>query len=367
MNRTTAGLAAFALAMAAALPAAAEEREGDDDRAISIALIGDWPYNANLIDNASVLTQSVNTDRSVKLVMHIGDIHSGSMPCTSAGILPAIAKADPGWNQRVYFQFQQFEVPVVYTPGDNEWTDCHKSKQFASGAPLKELAAVRSLFFAKAGRTLGRNERDVTSQAKAYNPAYPDDAKFVENVMWQDARVVFATFNMPGSNNDGLPWTGAFSDPAAQAQEVLQRNAANSRWLQATFDRAQRTRAKAVVIGLQADMWDPAAVVAGGDGLFGYTAFVRQLADLALRFSRPVLLVNGDSHVYGADRPLADPASASGRIHGTPAVPNLQRITVQGSTNSPAEWVKLTIDTRTAAVFSWQNVVWCTNATGSCH
>ena len=321
----------------------------------SFGLWGDMPYAKNK-DGAQTqaVMDSINAS-DIAFSIFDGDFKDGSSSCHDA------------LYAHTWHTFNTMRQPLVYVPGDNEWTDCHKSKQFASGAPLKELAAVRSLFFAKAGRTLGRNERDVTSQAKAYNPAYPDDAKFVENVMWQDARVVFATFNMPGSNNDGLPWTGAFSDPAAQAQEVLQRNAANSRWLQATFDRAQRTRAKAVVIGLQADMWDPAAVVAGGDGLFGYTAFVRQLADLALRFSRPVLLVNGDSHVYGADRPLADPASASGRIHGTPAVPNLQRITVQGSTNSPAEWVKLTIDTRTAAVFSWQNVVWCTNATGSCH
>ena len=76
------------------------------------------------------------------------------MPCTSAGILPTIAKANPGWNQAVYYKFQQFDSPVVYTPGDNEWADCHKSKQLSAGDPLKELASVRSLFFAKPGTTL---------------------------------------------------------------------------------------------------------------------------------------------------------------------------------------------------------------------
>jgi hypothetical protein len=79
-----------------------------------------------------------------------------------------------------------------------------------------------------------------------------------------------------------------------------------------------------------------------------------------------VLLLNGDSHVYGADRPLADPASATGQIHGAPAVPNLTRITVQGSTNTPAEWLRLTIDPHSPNVFSWQNVVYCNNPTVAC-
>ena len=36
-------------------------------------------------------------------------------------------------------------------------------------------------------------------------------------------------------------------------------------------------------------------------------------------------------------------------IHGTQAVPNLTRITVQGSTNAPAEWLRLTIDPQAGA------------------
>jgi len=58
---------------------------------ITIAVFGDWPYNQLLLDNAALLTNSVNADPAVSLVVHVGDIHSGSMPCTSAGILPAIS------------------------------------------------------------------------------------------------------------------------------------------------------------------------------------------------------------------------------------------------------------------------------------
>jgi hypothetical protein len=343
--------------------------DDDDSRSVTIAVFGDWPYNQNLLDNAPRLIGSVNADEEVRLVMHVGDIHSGSMPCTSADILPAIATSNPGWNQKIYFQFQQFKAPVIYTPGDNEWTDCHKAKQKSSGAPLNELAAVRSLFFARPGHSLGQTDKKVFSQAEYFDPAYPTDAKFVENVMWRDGRVVFLTLNMPGSNNDSLPWTGNFANPALQTQEAAERNAADLRWLEAGFKAAQRHHAKAVVIGLQADMWDPAALptaVPAGDGLDKYTPFVKKLADLARQFKKPVLLLNGDSHLYGADKPLADPNSASGRIHNQPAVPNLTRITVQGSTNAPAEWLRLTIDPEAKEPFSWSNVAYCADPLGSC-
>jgi hypothetical protein len=171
---------------------------------------------------------------------------------------------------------------------------------------------------------------------------------------------------MPGSNNGTQPWTGAFANPAAQAQDVAERTAAAMRWLEAAFAKAQQGHAKAIVIGLQADMWDPAAVAPGGDGLNAYTPFVQRLADLSVAFGGPVLLLNGDSHVFGSDQPLAVPASAAGVIHNTQAVPNLTRVTVQGSTSAPAEWLKLTIDSSRKAPFSWSNVPYCKDPLTSC-
>jgi hypothetical protein len=362
-------LASAAMLACFCAPLAAVADEDDADRsqhALTIAVFGDWPYSTILLNSAHLLVDSVNADPRVSLVLHVGDIHSGSMPCTGAGLNPVPAGSNPTWNEQIFAIFEQFREPFVYTPGDNEWTDCHKTKEFSSGAPLNELAAVRQLFFANPGSTLGVEKRRVTTQATHFNHIYPADAQYVENVMWRQSQVVFVTLNMPGSNNDGLKWTAPFTDETARAREAAQRTGAAIRWLQAAFARAEDEGAKAVVIGLQADMWDPAAVVPGGDGLGNYTLFVHELANLALHFRRPVLLLNGDSHLFGADRPLADPASATGLIHGAPAVPNLTRITVQGSTNAPAEWLRLTIDPHSPGVFSWQNVVYCANPTVAC-
>jgi len=326
---------------------------------ITIAVFGDWPYSSTLLENAPLLVNSINADPKVRLVLHVGDIHSGSMPCTGAQLEPIPAGSVPGWNVGIYNIFQQLKDPVVYTPGDNEWTDCHKSKESSSGYPLYELAAVRDLFFPTPGLTVGGRKKQVESQALVFDPAHPSDAQFVENVMWEESGVVFVTLNVPGSNDDLKPWTGVFSNPTAQLQERTDRDAANLRWLNRAFDRAAADNARGVLIGLQADMWDPAALpINGGDGLTGYTTFVQALANRCAAFGRPVLLINGDSHVYGSDTPLADPTSATGVIHGTPAVPNLTRITVEGSTSSPSEWLRLSIDPADPQVFRWTNIVY---------
>jgi hypothetical protein len=360
-------MALLAAGCAAATSAMADNRDDfDSDRPLTVAVFGDWPYNQNLLNNAPLLIDSVNSDRDVSLVIHVGDIHSGSMACSSAGILPPISTSNPGWNQGIYYQFQQFKDPVVYTPGDNEWTDCHKSKEKSSGNQLSELASVRSLFFAKPGHTLGMKEKVVSTQASMFDSAYPADSRFVENVMWNSSGVVFVTVNLPGSNNDTLPWSGSFANPGAQMQEVSERTDADMRWLQAAFDQARDNHARAVVVALQADMWDLSALQPGGDGLDKYTPFVQKLADLSIQFGRPVLLLNGDSHVYETDQPLADPTSATGKIHGTQAVANLTRITVQGSTNAPGEWLKLNIDPHRQAIFSWENIPYCNDPLSSC-
>lgn len=343
---------------------------------LTLAVFGDWPYSQALLSAAPLLIDSINADPKVRLVLHVGDIHSGSMPCTGAGLSPLPATAAPDWNRGIVYLFDQFKDPVVYTPGDNEWTDCHKTKEGASGYPLNELASLREMFFANPGETLGGRDKRVLSQAGAFDPTHPADAQFVENVMWEESQVVFVTLNLPGSNNDGQPWKGGsktvpgnapyspdpfvppYLNEAARAQEATERTDADIRWLRAAFAQAEASGAKAVLIGLQADMWDPEAVAVGGDGLAGYDGLVHELASLSLHFHRPVLLINGDSHVFGSDTPLADPYSMIGLIHGAPAVPNLTRITVQGSTNHPSEWLRLTIDPRLPSVFSWENVAY---------
>jgi hypothetical protein len=308
------------------------------------------------------------------------------------------------YDRQIFGLWSAFRSPLIYTPGDNEWSDCHKTGEgggaynaatgnidyvldangnpvsYANGNPADNLALIRAAFFSQPGRTLG-GRKFVRSQALAFDPAHPSDAKFVENVMWEQSRTVFVTMNVPGgSNNDSDIWYGAPTMSSAQATEISQRTDADLRWLDAAFDTAQERHAKAVVIQVQADMWDldgkPASHIAN------YKPFIDRIAARAAAFGRPVLLFNGDSHVYRSDNPLVAgaPCLTESSVPGTPDVvcandayanqpngynvPNFHRIVVHGST-FPLEWLKLTVDPHVNAdgaanafgPFSWARMI----------
>jgi hypothetical protein len=114
------------------------------------------------------------------------------------------------------------------------------------------------------------------------------------------------------------------------------------------------------VIQAQADMWDPEK---GAEHQAGYEPFVKNIARHALAFGKPVLMLNGDSHVFLSDNPLS-PADPLHYIHPSYNVPNFHRIVVHGST-TPLEWLKLSVDSAAKAPngtdafgpFSWQRMV----------
>jgi calcineurin-like phosphoesterase family protein len=317
---------ALAAALAALLlvaPAAGAAVGNPDDNGASpatLAIIGDTPYGADQIASFPSDIAQINDDRSVHLTIHLGDIKNGSSVCSD------------DYFSSIRSDFDTFKRPLVYTPGDNEWTDCHRANN-GGYLPTERLAKVRSVFFDEPGATLGRQSRYVEAQG----------APFVENVRFSQSRTVIATVNVPGSNNDLVPWFGAAETPAQkalQADEVSARTAAALAWIDHAFDVAGARDSAAVVIGMQADMWDPEA---GPANLTGYDSIKAKLADRAAHFGRPVLLLEGDSHLFKVDHPLA-------------GAPNLTRIVVQGSTNLPREWLKLHIEPRDPSVFSWETI-----------
>jgi hypothetical protein len=342
---------------------------------LTLAVYGDSPYGLTPTDTSQneatpAFIDSINNDPKVDLVAHVGDIHSGKQFCTQA------------YDQSVFDLWTQYKDPVVYTPGDNEWTDCQKSGEgggttssYALGNPVANLDLVRSIFFANPGYTLGGRGKQVVSQAQV---GLGTDAKYVENVLWEQSKTVFVTLNIPGgSNNDADNWFGA-ARTAAQTQEIAERSAADLHWIDTAFAQAQADDAQAVVVIEQADMWDLDGKAPSH--ITNYKPFIDSIASHTLAFGKPVLLFNGDSHIYRSDNPLVpgapcviEPASgadavpctsdASANQAGTYNVPNFHRIVVHGST-FPLEWLRLTIDPRASnpttatsfGPFSWTRV-----------
>jgi hypothetical protein len=339
-------LAATAVALFAVSAAGADDGHGHGSdhhgpAPLTYAVIGDTPYGNPQLENFPNDIAEINADPQVQLVMHLGDIKNGSSECTTP------------YFERIRADFNQFEEPLVYTPGDNEWTDCHRANNggyWPAGPVLNgdsrpaRLSEIHRIFFDHPGWALGRQPMRVETQGGNYS----------ENVMWSRADVEFGDLNVPGSNNDWLPWFGQ-PQTKSQIDEVTNRTEADIAWMDHIFGEARQEHAKAVAIGIQADMWDPA--FAGDTTQFDhFQPIVQELARQALRFHGPVLLLNGDSHQFVDDRPLADPSRPQNKsMYGiTQDVPNLRRITVNGSTTPCHEWLKLTIDPSSTEVFSYQ-------------
>ena len=120
---------AFAVALAlSAGPAAAQ------DRSFTFVTLGDMPYDVpEDYERFERLIGAINALDPV-FSIHVGDTKSGRDDCGDARL------------QETLDRFMLFERPLVYTPGDNEWTDCHRAR--AGGYdPLERLARVREMHF----------------------------------------------------------------------------------------------------------------------------------------------------------------------------------------------------------------------------
>ena len=363
----------------------------DQSSAFTLAVIGDVPYGTSPTDTRQTVAHprfvaAINADSDVSLVAHIGDIHAGKQYCTQA------------YDQTIFEHWTAFKQPLVYTPGDNEWMDCHKAKEgggsfnkatgkidyvvdadgkfadYAKGDPIANLALIRSMFFATPGQTLGA-PMPVHSQAVEFNPAHPADKAFVENVWWEKSGILFVTVNIPGGSNNGTdPWYGAPAMSPEQQSEVAVRSAATLRWIDAAYNRAMSKGDIAMVILTQADMWDVDDAKTGLAHLSGYKQYLDKIAEASKAYGMPVLMIVGDSHTYRSDNPLVKGAPCVIEVEsGKPAVscfdraaeamlaerkspadafltqahgynvPNFHRIVVHGET-MPLEWLKLRID-----------------------
>ena len=113
-------------------------------RATDYAIIGDTPYGSTMLNMLPGRIGQINADPKVRLVVHLGDIKNGSSRC------------DTSYFNQIRSIFDGFADPLVYTPGDNEWTDCHRfaatlnpkpAQPVLDALPITNLALIRSKFF----------------------------------------------------------------------------------------------------------------------------------------------------------------------------------------------------------------------------
>ncbi len=199
----------------------------------SFALIGDLGYTPAQEPVVDRVFADLAKER-LAFVVHDGDLGSPSNgSCTNEL-----------WARRLG-QFQALPHPLIYTPGDNEWTDCHAGEGLPNFAPLERLGALRRMFFG-GERSFGQRTIALIRQ-----PGYP------ENARWGMVDVTFVTLHVVGSNN------GRGRAPEGDA-EFAARNAADIAWLREGFAAAQAAGSRAIMVIQQANIFPEFPPFPGG-------------------------------------------------------------------------------------------------------
>jgi hypothetical protein len=313
---------------------------GKNQTRFEFGLIGDLPYSAEDEKKFPNLIEDINK-ADLAFVVHDGDFQAdfrgyrdGFLPCS-----------DETFSDRKNLA-QSFKHPFIITPGDNDWTDCHYVKT-AKFDPIERLTKFRELFFS-GNQSLGQQTLSVTHQSS--DPKY---SKFVENLRWTYGSILFVTLHLVGSDNN----TGRTTD---MDSEAVERNTADLAWISENFELARRSENKAIVIITQANpgfpnSWPEARVrryllnspikLPEKKTKTAYDDFIRVLESETLRFTKPVLLVHGDSHIFRIDKPLLN--SKTARV-----IENFTRLETFGTPD--VHWIRVTADLNDPNVFTFK-------------
>lgn len=306
-------LAALLAVSACAGPA--QDATGTATSGFDFAVMGDTPYEEEAERLFPVLAEAISS-APVDFVVHVGDIKGGSAPCTDS-ILESRVR-----------DLAAIRHPVVYVPGDNEWTDCHRQPP-GTYAPLERLAFLRAQAYPTPGRTLGTPSMEVETQATAADPEFP------EHQRWTRQGVVFATIHAVGSLNGLVPFPTRTAEDDTEADRRI---VASVAWIRGTFAEARSRQAVAVVVATQADPWAvPANAVRTG-----FEEILATLREEAEAFGRPVLFIHGDTHQLRLDRPFWNQNASA---------PNLLRLETYGSPD--VGWIQVHVDPGDRSPFSF--------------
>jgi hypothetical protein len=296
----------------AALVLAALAAAADAQTPFRFAAFGDVPYFAFEMPAVRRLFNEM-MEQDVAFAVHVGDIKSGATPCADDVLVERRGLLDAA------------PVPLVFVPGDNEWTDCHR--ELAGGFhPRERLDRVRALFF-DSDKSLGQRKLRLTRQSEQ-----PRFRSYRENVRWVAGQVLFVTLNIPGSNNN-------FGRNEKMDAEHAERMSANFAWLNDAIKRARAPTIRGIAIFVHGDPHFDGSRRRND----GYARFRDAIRAHAMTFPKPMLFVHGDGHSFAVDQPLRNPRTQAPLAHFT-------RVEVFGSPN--VNWVRIDVAGPGAPLFS---------------
>ncbi|HEY0878179.1 MAG TPA: hypothetical protein VGE10_06975 [Zeimonas sp.] len=288
------------------VPAGAKARTTADG-AFAFALIGDLPYNALEVRVLQAVFESF--DRDLDFALHVGDIKASWEPCSDE-LLEARLRL-----------LESCPVPLVYVPGDNEWTDCARARA-GHHDPRERLEWLRERAFGARASLPVHSKADAGNRLPALDGIERHCDRFAdglaENLRWVRRAVRFVTVNLPGSNN-GLNAYGLGRG------DWERRVRANAQWLLDSYRVAADEQAAAVVVVAHANP-NFGAATRSPWSIDGYASFRSSLVDASNRFAGPTLFAHGDTHRHRVER--ITPKLLRVESHGSPFSDRWVRIDV---------------------------------------
>ena len=339
-------------AVASGVAIANRSGTNDDNFKYAIGLWGDLPYSA-VQESPGIpnLIADMNSQQ-LEFTVHDGDLKGGNGPTAN----PPSVNCDDALYARALGWFNSLEQPAMFTPGDNDWTDCDRPSNGGFDS-LERLDHERKVFFATS-KSMGKRQLRQEVQSTPLCLGLNGPTPCVENRRWTYKDVTYATLNVQGSCNN-------LCDTAPSPAEYAARNAADIAWLDGTFDEAIHEGSAGVLLVIQADpgldgsdvtrapLRDPKTLAetdANSGPLDGYQSFLVELRAQAIAFRKPVVLVYGDSHYFRVDKPLQD--SQGRRVENFTRVETFGDNAVNGLND--VQWVKVLVDPDSRDVFAFQ-------------
>lgn len=252
----------------------------EKSKPIIFSAIGDVPYSKKEVKDLKSTLKIHNTNSNASFLIHLGDIKPGGEPCKKE-VYEDVAKI-----------LKKSDKPVFIIPGDNEYNDCDH--------PKKAFKHWKKNF-------LHFNENWESAWETTYQPEQK------ENFTWTEGEVLFVGLNLVGGK-------------VHSKKEWSERLNSNADWMESLLEKNKSKGLKALVIFGHANMnIHPKK----------FDVFTKRFRALAAQFSKPILYLHGDGHVWIKDRPWKEQ--------------NILRVQVDAG----AQILKVSVNTNSTKVFSF--------------
>ena len=205
----------------------------------TVVVLADTPYSdkeKEILQGPNGTIYDLINNLKPSIVMHLGNLKSGGKSCI-----------DDLLRKHKVLLAQIYPGKLIYTLGDNDWTDCDRISLPYSFDELERLDFLMTLMF------------ETPSLFTKNLPLIINQETQIENKLWINDRLAISTLHIIGASNGRVNIGKSNQNDAIKA--VNKRDEKNLSWLKSIEDNSKEF--DTLIIGFQADIYQQSVVYAG--------------------------------------------------------------------------------------------------------